>query len=296
MAADLSGLDLVALMVDGVGFAEHLCVVALGIGIDGTERPSLRWGGNVGVRADSVRGAGCEAGNDRRCRVIVPLAHLRCGDTYARLAGGFGVGLAAVYRYVTETVDLIATFAPTLNAVARRAASLVWVILDGTLIPIDRVADQKPYFNGHKRRHGVNVQFLADASGRLLWTSAALPGTVYDLTAARIHAVPDQLARHAVACLADKAYKAAGPTIAVALQGQAAVRQPTGRQPQHRQGPRARRTRRRHREDLAHLDQAALLPTPRHPAPGRHHRAPTCGRRSTLATMRNVRCPLWVAD
>jgi len=28
MAADLAGLDLVALMLDGVGFAEHLCVVA----------------------------------------------------------------------------------------------------------------------------------------------------------------------------------------------------------------------------------------------------------------------------
>jgi putative transposase len=39
MAADLSQLDLVALMVDGVGFAEHLCVVALGIGIDGTKHP-----------------------------------------------------------------------------------------------------------------------------------------------------------------------------------------------------------------------------------------------------------------
>ena len=39
LAADLSGLDLVALMIDGVHFAEHLCVVALGIGIDGTKHP-----------------------------------------------------------------------------------------------------------------------------------------------------------------------------------------------------------------------------------------------------------------
>jgi transposase-like protein len=39
LAADLSGLDLVALMVDGVHFAGHLCVVALGIGIDGTKHP-----------------------------------------------------------------------------------------------------------------------------------------------------------------------------------------------------------------------------------------------------------------
>jgi putative transposase len=39
LAADLSGLDLVALMIDGVYFAEHLCVVALGIDIEGTKHP-----------------------------------------------------------------------------------------------------------------------------------------------------------------------------------------------------------------------------------------------------------------
>jgi transposase-like protein len=39
MNADLSGLDLVATMVDGVNFAQHLCVVALGIAIDGTKHP-----------------------------------------------------------------------------------------------------------------------------------------------------------------------------------------------------------------------------------------------------------------
>ena len=39
LAADLSGLDLVALMVDGIRVAEHCCVVALGITIDGTKVP-----------------------------------------------------------------------------------------------------------------------------------------------------------------------------------------------------------------------------------------------------------------
>ena len=42
MAADLSGFDLVALMIDGVHFAEHCCIVALGIGIDGTKAPARR--------------------------------------------------------------------------------------------------------------------------------------------------------------------------------------------------------------------------------------------------------------
>lgn len=39
MSADLSGLDLVAFMADGVHFGEHTCVVALGIGIDGIKHP-----------------------------------------------------------------------------------------------------------------------------------------------------------------------------------------------------------------------------------------------------------------
>ena len=39
LGADLSSLDLVALMVDGVHFGEHTCVVALGIGIDATKHP-----------------------------------------------------------------------------------------------------------------------------------------------------------------------------------------------------------------------------------------------------------------
>ena len=39
MSRRLDGLDLVALMIDGVHFGEHTCVVALGIGIDGTKHP-----------------------------------------------------------------------------------------------------------------------------------------------------------------------------------------------------------------------------------------------------------------
>ena len=39
LAAPLGQLDLVALMIDGVHFGRHLCVVALGISIDGTKHP-----------------------------------------------------------------------------------------------------------------------------------------------------------------------------------------------------------------------------------------------------------------
>jgi putative transposase len=39
MAADLTGVDLVALMIDGVHFGEHCCVVALGVDLDGVKHP-----------------------------------------------------------------------------------------------------------------------------------------------------------------------------------------------------------------------------------------------------------------
>ena len=39
MSRRLDDLDLVAFLVDGVHFGEHTCVVALGIGIDGTKHP-----------------------------------------------------------------------------------------------------------------------------------------------------------------------------------------------------------------------------------------------------------------
>lgn len=36
------------------------------------------------------------------------LAHLRNGDTYARLTAGFAIGTSAAARYVREAIDLLA--------------------------------------------------------------------------------------------------------------------------------------------------------------------------------------------
>ncbi len=110
-------------------------------------------------------------------QALMALAHLRNGDTLTRLAAGFKVSVATVWRYLREAVDLLAG-ADDLAAVMRRAARLAYAILDGTLIPIDRVADQRPYYSGKHKRHGVNVQVLTDAAGRLVWASAALPRPV----------------------------------------------------------------------------------------------------------------------
>src|SRR5215207_8133741 len=108
-------------------------------------------------------------------QALLALAHLRNGDTYTRLAWGFEIGVSTAWRYVREAVDLLAASADDLDTAMHRIRRLAYAILDGTLIPIDRVADQKPYYSGKHRRHGVNMQVIADAAGRLVWESPALP-------------------------------------------------------------------------------------------------------------------------
>jgi DDE superfamily endonuclease len=142
-------------------------------------------------------------------QALLALAHLRNGDTLTRLACGFEVGVATAWRYIREAIDLLAATAHDLDAAMARIALLAYAILDGTLIPIDRVADQKPYYSGKHHRHGVNVQVIADPAGRLVWASAALPGSSHDLTAARTHGIIDTLSSQNVMTFADKAYQGA---------------------------------------------------------------------------------------
>ncbi|MFF3890421.1 transposase family protein [Streptomyces sp. NPDC001914] len=152
-------------------------------------------------------------------QAVLVLAHLRCGDTYARLAAGFRVGIATVHRYIREAVDLLAALAPTLEQAITMVRKKAYVILDGTVLPIDRIAADSPYYSGKKKHHGMNVQVLADPAGRLIWASDALPGAVHDLTAARTHGIPAALATDDVKCWADRAYQGAGPAVRVAFRG-----------------------------------------------------------------------------
>jgi hypothetical protein len=81
-------------------------------------------------------------------QALLALAHLRCGDTYAQLAAGFGIGIATVYRYIREAIEVLAALAPSVAEVMRTASAKAYVILDGTLLPIDRIAADTPYYSG----------------------------------------------------------------------------------------------------------------------------------------------------
>ncbi|WP_236061151.1 transposase family protein [Actinacidiphila acididurans] len=152
-------------------------------------------------------------------QALLVLAHVRWGHTYAQLAAGFGVGITTAYRYIGEAVEVLAALALDLTTAMRTAARKAFVILDGRLLPIDRIAADRPFYSGKHKKHGMNVQVIADPFGRLLWASPALPGAVHDIKAARTHGIIGALADAEVPCWADKGYQGAGGTIRVPYRG-----------------------------------------------------------------------------
>ena len=156
-------------------------------------------------------------------QALLVLAYLRKGETFAELAAGFGVGTATAWRYVSETVALLAARSPKLNRALASAkkAGHAYVVVDGTLIPVDRVAADRPFYSGKHRRHGMNLQVISAPDGEILWVSGPLPGAVHDLTAARIWGILRELAASGLVVLADKGYAGAGDHIRIPYRGRA---------------------------------------------------------------------------
>ena len=74
-------------------------------------------------------------------QALLVLVYLRKGEPFAEVGAGFAVSTTTCWRYVNETVELLAARAPKLRAALRKAKreGMAYVIIDGTLIPIDRI-------------------------------------------------------------------------------------------------------------------------------------------------------------
>lgn len=59
----------------------------------------------------------------------------------------------------------LAALASDLRTAACTASTKAFVILDGTLLPIDRITADRPFYSGKHEKHGMNVQ-TPIASGR----------------------------------------------------------------------------------------------------------------------------------
>jgi hypothetical protein len=79
---------------------------------------------------------------------------------------------------VSETVALLPARSPKLHRALARAkkAGHAYVMIDGTLTAIDRVAADRPFYSGKHRRHGMNLQVISAPDGEILWISGPLPG------------------------------------------------------------------------------------------------------------------------
>jgi len=142
-------------------------------------------------------------------QALLVLAYLRKGETFADLAAGFGAGRTTAWRYVTETVALLAARAPTLRQAVRDAtkAGYAYVVLDGTLIPVDRVAADRPFYSGKHQRHGMNLQVIAGPDGGILRVSGGAARLGPRQKAEWIWGVLAELEAAGLVTLADKGYQ-----------------------------------------------------------------------------------------
>ena len=142
-------------------------------------------------------------------QALLVLAFLRKGEAFAELAAGFAVGTTTAWRYVEETVALLAARAPKLRKAVRDAkkAGHAYAVVDGTLIPIDRVAADRPFYSGKHKKHGMNLQVIASPAGDIVWVSGPLPGSVHDKKAEWIWGVLAELEAAGLIVLADKGYQ-----------------------------------------------------------------------------------------
>ncbi|MFF1977346.1 transposase family protein [Streptomyces sp. NPDC058204] len=145
-------------------------------------------------------------------QALLTLVHLRKNETFSQLGAGFGISQATAWRYVDETLDVLAGWAPGLHEALTGLGEGDHVIVDGTLIPTDRVRADEPYYSMKYRKHGMNVQVIARSDGTPLWFSHATPGRTHDLTAARAHGIIQACLTRQILVLADRAYQGAGAT------------------------------------------------------------------------------------
>ena len=156
-------------------------------------------------------------------QAVLGLRWFRDSTAIDALARDHGISRATGYRYTGEVIEVLAAQAPDLPEALERAMAggAAYVILDGKIIGCDRCREDTEsvkgevidlWYSGKAHKHGGNIQAVALPGGFPIWISDAEPGSVHDITAARIHAFPAlyRAAALGLPTLADPGYDGAG--------------------------------------------------------------------------------------
>ncbi|MEV5501609.1 transposase family protein [Nonomuraea fuscirosea] len=194
--------------------------------------------------ARSLRDERRRVGTPKGSRALTPfwqavliLRWFRGEHDIPKLGRDHRVSRATAHRYVAEGIHVLAAQAPDLHDALNRAHAdgLAYVILDGTLISIDRCAEQTisvkvesidAWYAGKAHQHVGNLQALSAPSGLPLWIGEVEPSSVHDLTAARTHVLGALYAAASAGLptLADSGYEGAGIGV------HTPIKQPVGNQ------------------------------------------------------------------
>ncbi|KOG21713.1 IS5/IS1182 family transposase [Streptomyces viridochromogenes] len=142
---------------------------------------------------------------------VIVLAVLRHDQRLADMAGGNNVSESTVRRWRDELITLLAARAPRLDRALKKIAERGGevVLIDGTLIPIQRRTGRanRRNYSGKHHHHGLHFLALTDENGRLIWISAARPGRTHDITAARHDHILAHLRAAGLGALADLGFR-----------------------------------------------------------------------------------------
>ena len=154
-------------------------------------------------------------------QAVLGVRWFRDRTTADALARDHGISRATAYRYLNEVILVLAQEAPGLREALERARDegLSHVILEGKIIACDRCNEPAVsvrgevidlWYSGKAHAHGSNIQAVIAPDGFALWVSDVEPGSVHDITAARIHALPAlyRAAATGLPALADPATRA----------------------------------------------------------------------------------------
>lgn len=147
------------------------------------------------------------------------------GTRVVELARDNNISGSTCYEYLYEGLLVLVRRRPTLRGalIAALAAGYAHVIVDGTVIRIDRLRVAGPngsdlWWSGKHKHHGGNIQVVAAPDGWPLWTSPVRPGREHDTTCLRTHDMPQTLAEMVaeLPVLADLGYEGEADLLTVA--------------------------------------------------------------------------------